>query len=592
VCDPLAAHRPTCMRYLALCCDYDGTIAHHGVVDPQTIASLERVAASGRKLILVTGRVLPELQEIFPPLELFDCVVAENGALLYWPRSRKEETLGQPPDESFLAALHAAGVSPLGRGKVIVATWEPHQTVVLETIRNQGLEHQVIFNKGAVMVLPAGINKAAGLERALQALGLSPHNAVGVGDAENDHAFLGLCECAVAVSNALPTLKEQADVVTAGDHGAGVQELITALLDDDLSRYNGRLERHHLLLGTAADGSEVRVPPYGINLLLVGTSGSGKSTLATGFFERLIEQEYTFCVIDPEGDYHGLAGGVTLGTPERAPSLDEVLQLLRQPEQSCVADLVALPLDRRPEFGIGLIGRLLELRAATGRPHWIILDEAHHLLPAARSPTAIAPPATLRNAFLITVHPDLVGAETLSQMSGIIAVGATPDDMIHEFCSALGIAPPASSPAGGALEPGEALVWFRDANRAPVRIRTTPSRQERRRHARKYAEGELPEDRSFYFRGPDGKLNLRVQNLILFLQIGDGVDDETWTYHLRKGDYSAWIKGAIKDADLAARVREIEATTPSPGESRRLIREAIEERYTIPAGEEAEEGQG
>ncbi|HET9513049.1 MAG TPA: HAD hydrolase family protein, partial [Gemmatimonadales bacterium] len=71
VCDPLAAHRPTCMRYLALCCDYDGTIAHHGVVDPHTIASLERVAASGRKLILVTGRVLPELQEVFPPLELF-----------------------------------------------------------------------------------------------------------------------------------------------------------------------------------------------------------------------------------------------------------------------------------------------------------------------------------------------------------------------------------------------------------------------------------------------------------------------------------------------------------------------------------------
>ena len=63
-----------------------------------------------------------------------------------------------------------------------------------------------MFNKDAVMVLPAGVNKATGLDYALRKLGLSFHETVGIGDAENDHAFLQRCECAVAVSNAVPSI--------------------------------------------------------------------------------------------------------------------------------------------------------------------------------------------------------------------------------------------------------------------------------------------------------------------------------------------------------------------------------------------------
>ena len=83
---------------------------------------------------------------------------------------------------------------------------------------------------------------------------------------------------------------------------------------------------------------------------------------------------------------------------------------------------------------------------------------------------------------------------------------------------------------------GEAVAWWRHPERAPVRFRSIPPRAERRRHLRKYAEGELG-DSSFYFRGPEGKLNLRAQNLQIFLQMADGVDDETWIWHLRNGDY-------------------------------------------------------
>jgi hydroxymethylpyrimidine pyrophosphatase-like HAD family hydrolase len=117
-----------------------------------------------------------------------------------------------------------------------VATVRPHETTVLETIQALGLELEIVFNKEAVMVLPTGHNKATGLRRALEELDLDPQAVVGIGDAENDHAFLELCGFSVAVANSVDALKEHADLVTRGERGAGVEELIEALLADDLAR--------------------------------------------------------------------------------------------------------------------------------------------------------------------------------------------------------------------------------------------------------------------------------------------------------------------------------------------------------------------
>ena len=178
------------MYYIALATDYDGTLAADGRVDEASVAALERLRGSGRKLILATGRELDDLERVFPRIDLFDRVVAENGALLYRPEDREEAPLAPPPPDRFVARLRERGVDPLSVGRVIVATWEPNEGVVFELLHELGLEHQVIFNKGAVMVLPPGVNKASGVAAALRDLGLSPHNVVGVGDAENDHAFL------------------------------------------------------------------------------------------------------------------------------------------------------------------------------------------------------------------------------------------------------------------------------------------------------------------------------------------------------------------------------------------------------------------
>jgi hydroxymethylpyrimidine pyrophosphatase-like HAD family hydrolase len=570
------------VRYLVLACDYDGTLAHAGRVDQETLAALEHVRASGRRLVLVTGRRLEDLMQVFPRLDLFDRVVVENGALLYRPATREEAVLCEPPPPDLVAGLQARGVRPLEVGRTIVATWSPHETTVFDVIRELGLEQHVIFNKGAVMILPSGINKATGLAVALDELGLSAHNAVGVGDAENDHAFLAQCECAVAVANAIPRLKERADWVTAGDHGAGVVELIGRLVDQDLADLEPRLGRHEIPLGVQAVGTEVRVPSYGTNVLVAGTSGSGKSTFATAFLERLSLARRQFCIIDPEGDYPSLEGAVVLGDKKSAPRVEEVLDVLARPSQNVVVNLLGVSLEHRPAFFDGLLPRLQELRTRTGRPHWIIVDETHHLLPSSWDPSTLTVPQRLQGLLLVTVHPDQVSEAILTSVGLIVAIGRTPEETIRLFTETLGQAAPTMARQN--LEPGEAIGWWRRVGSEPFWFRSLAPQAERRRHVRKYAEGELRPEKSFYFRGPEGKLNLRAQNLMLFLQLADGVDAETWLYHLRQGHYSAWFRSAIKDEGLAAAAAEVEAMRDvSPEETRRRIREAIEERYTAPA---------
>ncbi len=218
------------MHYSALATDYDGTLAKDGQVSAATLVALQRLQASGARLILITGRQLEDLSQVFAQVDLFDCVVAENGALLYWPATGQEQLLGDRPSEQFIATLQQRQVEPLSIGKVIVATWKPQETTVLEVIQELGLELQVILNKGAVMILPTGINKATGLRAALNHLNLDAARVVGVGDAENDQAFLELCGYSVAVANALPSLKAQVDWVTQASHGNGVIELIDQLL--------------------------------------------------------------------------------------------------------------------------------------------------------------------------------------------------------------------------------------------------------------------------------------------------------------------------------------------------------------------------
>jgi HAD superfamily hydrolase (TIGR01484 family) len=228
------------VKYRALACDYDGTLAHDGLVTPSTAAAIERFRASGRHLFMVTGRELPQLKEVCPILNRFEWVVAENGALLHCPSDNTTELLCEPASTALVESLRKYQLNWLSVGQAVIATIEPNEILVLEEIKRLGLELQVIFNKGSVMVLPTGVNKATGLKALLKKAGISAEEVIGVGDAENDHAFLGCCGVGVAVANALPMLKERADLVTKGARGDGVAELIDMILADDLASIQRR----------------------------------------------------------------------------------------------------------------------------------------------------------------------------------------------------------------------------------------------------------------------------------------------------------------------------------------------------------------
>jgi hypothetical protein len=230
-------------QFLALATDYDETLATDSIVPDATFAALKRLKEIGLKLLLVTGREVADIQRLFPKSDIFDKIVAENGAFLYTPSTRQERSLAPAPSPELVQRLRAQGVKPLFVGRSVISTHEPHEIVVLETIKELGLELEIVFNKGSVMVLPSGINKATGLAAALEELGLTAENIVGIGDAENDHAFLGAVGYGVAVANALPKLKEAADHVTKGARSAGVVELINELIAQDAASSNTARQR-------------------------------------------------------------------------------------------------------------------------------------------------------------------------------------------------------------------------------------------------------------------------------------------------------------------------------------------------------------
>jgi hypothetical protein len=383
-------------------------------------------------------------------------------------------------------------------------------------------------------------------------------------------------------------LKQRADWVTQGQASEGVVELIDEIVASDLARLEDTLVRHHLALGKVVGGGDFSIPPYGSSILVAGPSGSGKSQTTMALLERVIGAGYQACLADPEGDYGELDTAVSVGEPEKPPSLDEVLQLLKKPSEQVVVNLLGVPLTDRPAFFALLLPRLQALRASTGRPHWILVDEAHHLLPSSWVPAPLTLPESLGSMVFVTVHPDQVSQAVLKTIKLVLAVGPSPESTLQMFCDATGQAPPewdgAVASADTEQKDGEIVAWSPVTRAPPARVEVIPAGSVHRRHRRKYAQGDLGPDRSFYFRGPHEKLNLRAQNLALFVQIADGVDEATWLFHLRRGDYSRWFREHIKDGGLANAIERIEQNHKTPAATTRsLVRRAIEERYTLPA---------
>ena len=564
---------------MALATDFEGRWRNDGRVNRATIEALERLKKSGRKLVMVTGRELEDLFSTFSEWDRFDCIVAENGALVYDPATRRETKIAEPPPATFVEKLRERGVERISTGRVIVATWEPHSEAVLAAIHRHGLELQVIFNKGAVMVLPTGVNKASGLKAALRDLKLSPHNVVGVGDAENDHSFLHLCELSAAVANALPALKAAATFTTTADHGAGVAEIVEALLENDLRGHPPNLERLGLTFATS-EGREVALDPWSGCVLICRRIGERQVDGREAHRRVVARARLSILHRRSRGRLRRRREHRGGGSADRAAAArgGDPAARGRAGERRRLHDRHS---DLRPAgvlrgVVLGAAGDAGALRpAALARARRGASSDAGRMAAPERAPARHARERPARDGRAGTVES--CGARK----------GDPCSSSRREFFRNIPVVLPRRGVPPlreGDLEKGRALVWHRGSMDAPREFQVERPKTEGVRHSRKYASAELTPDRSFYFRGPKGKLNLRADDLASFVRMAQGVDDDTWVYHLRRGEYSQWFRDNIKNEDLADAAERVEkAENMSASESRELIRNEIEQRYAIPA---------
>jgi hydroxymethylpyrimidine pyrophosphatase-like HAD family hydrolase len=373
-------------RYFqAIAIDYDGTLVENsGPPDPELLLELRRVREDGRKLVLVTGRILDDLRRVFPDVDVhFDAIVAENGTVLVLPGSAPRAMFPPVPGE-LISALARAGI-PARRGDVLIETDAANAAAILAELEKLGLELTLVRNRGRLMVLPPGASKGEGLFRALGELRISHHNVIAIGDAENDHSLLEVAELGVAVGNAIPSLKESADVVLDLPAGLGVRSFLRA------SVRGGELQvipkRWFVRVGKTAPGAAALFPGSRANVLIAGGSGSGKSHFAGLLAERLIEAGYSIVVLDPEGDHDGLAslrGVVCLGNPDPLPPPEYLRTLLKHRFGSVICDLSLLPPAEKTRWIGGAVRALDAQRRENGLPHWIFVDGFRS--PASRSP--------------------------------------------------------------------------------------------------------------------------------------------------------------------------------------------------------------
>ncbi|QSQ19704.1 HAD hydrolase family protein [Pyxidicoccus parkwayensis] len=568
------------MRYLALAMNVDGTLATGGRADAAALAALARLRRTGRRAILVTSRRLVDLGQVFASLEPFDCVVAENGAILYWPSRRESTALCRPVPESFVRAMLQRGVTPLVRGQAVVQAPRARASAFVEAIGELGLELHVVFAGERVLAVPAGINKGAGLREALLSLGMSVHEVVSLGCGASDHSMLDVSECAVAVSNALPALKERAVFTTRDAAGAGVVELVDELVQHDLQASRAWTPKDVLTLGYDSAGERVGIPAYGENLLVLGPRGGEGASYMQGFLERLLQRGYQPCVIDCLGDFELRHDMVRLGSRRMVPTVAQVLAALTAPSVKPVVCLAALAPEARPGFFRELLRALEGMRLRTGRPHWLIIDGARHLWPAGTEAARRDVPK-LRETLLRLEAPEAVARSLLEQMDVAVAVGPAPGRAIQRLATALDESAQ-HLPLSAGVEDG-VLTWFLSEERWPLRLRAPARHAERLRQLPEHAEGDLGA-RSFIFRGHQGQGDARAHNLRAFCHHASRVADDTWLFHLWHGDISRWIRDVLHEDSLARQVAAIERRYELPAaDSRREVCGVIAHHYALAA---------
>jgi hydroxymethylpyrimidine pyrophosphatase-like HAD family hydrolase len=565
--------------FRAVAIDYDGTLTDGSKPRREVLEALWEFRGTGRRAVLVTGRIMTELRQDFPEVERhFDAVVAENGAVVF--AGGADYPVAEPVPRALEQALLDREV-PVRRGEVLLATRAAYDAPVLDAVRELGLDCQLVRNRSELMILPSGVSKGTGLHEALGELGVSHHSTLAVGDAENDHALLEACELGVAVANAVASLREVADIVLKEPAGEGVLSLLRGPLLAGALRVQPR--RGRLELGIGEDGAPALVPGSRVNVLIAGGPGSGKSYLAGLWIEQLVRRRYSVCVFDPEGDHTGLddmRGVLAVGGAEPPPDPRHLDRLLRHRFGSVVLNLSLLSGEEKVRYFQAALPALMDLRAQTGLPHWIVIEEADQLLAGAELPGDDEPGPT--GFGLVTYDPSRLAPAVLSMLDVVLSVqGGEAWALVPSRGPEAPRAPIEHAPGPFDLEPGTALLGDVDGTRV---FTPSPRAHAHVRHWRKYAEGRLPPERRFHFRDGGGPTGRSAASIGEFHRQVTEAPAGVLRHHLDAGDFSRWLSDSLADDELAGRVRAIERwyrslREPDIAETRAALLRAVERRY-------------
>lgn len=593
--DMAEVDRKKAAHLTVLACDLDGTLAEDGQVAAETWEMLRQAKIAGLAIILVTGRTLDSFAAEGPYAELCEAIVAEDGAVVYFPRRDSVALPFGCLDSVVLQLLEALNV-PLKKGKAIAATHVPCDGAILEVLRKVGSGVTVEYNRGAVMVLPPGATKGAGLNYALYELGYSSHSVVACGNAENDRSMFEMAELAVAVSNALPEIIALADVVLSQANGAGVRALITDLLAGRVPAYRPRTNRR-LLLGHRTEGTPVHLDPFALvnsNLGIFGASSSGKSWLAGLLAEELLKQGYQVCIIDPEGDYRALGAGphtlLTGGPETRLPSVADVVNFFESSCVSLVLDLSVCAAVERAAYILELLRALRGLRARRGRPHWFLVDEVQSLCPPEGGQlTDLLLEAMPGGGFsLVSYRPSQIAPAILEALDYWLVthlrlreeIEALEPFLIKHVSGSAALSQLSALPVGQAYlclgDSGQSALSTKGCIKFRVESRAVPHI----RHLHKYLRAPLPEPKRFYFHDGSGRyLGRAAASLWEFRETLSELSAGSLQYHLRRGDFERWLQDVLRDGELARRVRKI-GNRDLQGETlRQALLEVVSDRY-------------
>lgn len=548
------------MKFCVLALDYDGTIAENGKPHLAVMQAIQEARASGIVVVLVTGRILSDLKKVAGDLNIFDAVVAENGAVLAFSNGRTR-ALGRPPPSSLLDELCRHKVE-FSVGDCVLEADASSAPRILGTVQKLQLPLVLVFNRSRVMLLPQGISKATGLRAALDNLRLSLHNCIAIGDAENDFQLLEAAEIGVAVAWGSKSLFEIADEVVPGKGPVAVADYIRGVIENTRLPPN-RVDRRRVPLGQTADGHPLEMAVHGRIILVAGDPRSGKSWVTGLFCEQLILQGYCLCVIDPEGDYgplEALPGVVVFGGDEPPPRLSDVARALRYPDISVVLDLSQSTHAEKVDYLSALLPMVAELRRNTGQPHWIVVDEAHYFLqePDFRQRVDIE----LAGYMLVTHRVSNLPPDLLKEVESIIVTQITDPRETHALTSMYGRAGDEAeweSLLNGLTIDEAALLPRMDAperrlQRFNVAGRMTPHV----RHRSKYLEVPMLEHHAFVFTCNGSPIGSSARTLKEFVMMLARLPVASIDGHTRNGDFSRWIADVFGDQPLAAEMRKVE----------------------------------